>query len=337
MSYLSAASQVLLPNFRNLGVMIRVLVLAEAIKAMALLASSDSVAEAWQRLGQWGPLFEFTLLMVLGVLMVLQPLLGRLAYRHGWMAVQVLAVLIALAVCHGIGAGLALPPGDSLQVTILTLGLSGTLLLYFNWRHRVLSPALGEARLAALEAHIRPHFLFNSINTVVALVREDPALAERVLLDLSDLFRALLADERGLVPLDRELSLARVYGEIESIRLGPRLRLHWVLDHAPAYCLVPLLIIQPLLENALKHGVEPEPGGGEVWVEVSRRGQQLRLEVRNTVALHAGATCGNGIALANIEERLQLHFDAEASLHTVVRNGCFVARVELPFKRGTRT
>lgn len=326
-----------MPDFRNLGVMIRALVLAEAIKVMVLLAHSDSMAETWRGIGRWAPLFELTLLLVLAALVALQPALARLPYRRGCGAVVGVAVSIAVAVIYWIRASLALPMADPAQVAILAAGVTGVLLLYFNWRHRVFSPALGEARLAALQARIRPHFLFNSINTAVALVREEPARAERVLLDLSELFRALLGDERGLVNLTRELSLARAYGEIEAIRLGPRLRLHWNVEGAPAYCLVPLLILQPLLENALKHGVEPEPEGGEVWVEVTRRGQQLRIEVRNTLGPHAGGTGGNGMALANIVERLQLHFDAEGSLDTATRGGCFVARVELPFKRGKTT
>jgi two-component system sensor histidine kinase AlgZ len=337
MAYSSAGGAVSLPDFRNFGVLIRALVLAEAINGLTLLAHSASLADAWQRFGHWAPLFEATLLLVLATLAALQPVLVRLPYWRGAVAVLLLALAIALAVSHGIGAWLALPAVDGLQVGVLAMGLTGALLVYFNWRHRALSPALGEARLAALEARIGPHFLFNSINSVVALVREDPGLAERILLDLSDLFRVLLGEERGLVSLDRELSLARAYGEIEAVRLGERLRLHWDADGAPGACLVPLLILQPLLENALKHGVEPEPEGGEVWVEVAQRGPRLVMEVRNTLGAHAGGTGGNGMALANIGERLQLHFDAEARLHTAARQGQFVARVELPLRQGGRT
>jgi two-component system, LytTR family, sensor histidine kinase AlgZ len=336
MAYSSAGNAVSLPDFRNFGVLIRALVLTEAINGLALLAHSASVVDAWYRFGQWAPYFELILLLVLAALAGLQPVLSRLSYRSGAAAVLLLAVAIALAVAYGIAAWLARPAPDGLQVAVLTMSLTGALLVYFNWRHRALSPALGEARLAALEARIRPHFLFNSLNTVVALVREDSGLAERMLLDLSELFRVLLGEERGLVRLERELSLARAYGEIESIRLGGRLRLHWDAEGAPGACLVPLLILQPLLENALRHGVEPEPEGGEVWVEVAQRGAQLVMEVRNSLGPHAGGTGGNGMALANIRERLQLHFDAEAQIHTVERDGQFLARVELPARQGGR-
>jgi two-component system sensor histidine kinase AlgZ len=105
-------------------------------------------------------------------------------------------------------------------------------------------------------------------------------------------------------------------------------------DTAPEDCLVPLLILQPLLENAFRHGVEPEPEGGEVWVDIARRGPRLMIEVRNSLGPHAGGTGGNGMALANIGERLQLHFDAEARLQIFARQGQFVARVELPVRRG---
>src|SRR5574337_568936 len=190
MAYSSARNVVSLPDFRNFGVLIRALVLAEVINVLILLANAGSVADAWLRFGQWAPFFETTLLLILAALAMLQPLLARLAYPRGVAAVMVLAVGLALAVADGIGGWLGRPAADGLQVALLAASLAGALLGYFNWRHRALSPALGEARLAALEARIRPHFLFNSLNTVVALVRDDPGTAERVLMDLSELFRA---------------------------------------------------------------------------------------------------------------------------------------------------
>jgi two-component system, LytTR family, sensor histidine kinase AlgZ len=150
--------------------------------------------------------------------------------------------------------------------------------------------------------------------------------------DLADLFRALLAEPRTLVPLAQELQLARAYADIEAIRLGPRLRVRWDCGAAPGEALVPALILQPLLENAVRYGVEPLEQGAEVGVEARRDGDHLELVVRNPVGPPpAPGREGNHMALANIEERLALHFDAEARLRSYVSEaGEHVVRVRLP-------
>ena len=218
--------------------------------------------------------------------------------------------------------------------------LTGALLFYFDWRQQRLSPALAEARLAALQARIRPHFLFNSLNSVLALLRRQPQQAEAVLHDLADLYRALLSDARTLVPLGQELALARAYIEIETLRLGAqRLRMQWRTEHAPLQALVPPLLLQPLLENAVRYGVEPAPEGAEVSLEVYLDGSELRLFVRNTLApgplaAAAAATGGNHMALGNIRERLQLHFDAEAQIRRYHTDCEHVVLVRLPLRKG---
>ena len=138
--------------------------------------------------------------------------------------------------------------------------LAGALLMYLRLLTKAHSPALAEARLQALQARIRPHFLFNSLNAVLALIRSDPRRAERSLEDLADLFRALMSDARQFVRLADEISLLERYAAIEQLRLGDRLRMTWDLDGAPADALLPPLVLQPLLENAVYHGVEPGTG-----------------------------------------------------------------------------
>ena len=133
---------------------------------------------------------------------------------------------------------------------------------YFHLRARALSPAIVEARLQALQARIRPHFLFNSINAVLSLVRSEPARAEIALQDMADLFRVLMRDNRDLAPLADELELCRQYLELEQLRLGERLTVDWNLKSMPADALVPPLVLQPLLENAVYHGIEPSSDAG---------------------------------------------------------------------------
>ena len=138
------------------------------------------------------------------------------------------------------------------------------------------SPALAEARLQALQARIRPHFLFNSLNAVLALIRRDPKRAERTLEDLADLFRSAdVGRARSFVRLADEIALLERYAAIEQLRLGERLRITWELDAAPSDALLPPLVLQPLLENAVYHGVEPGTEPGDVLVRIERRGDRV--------------------------------------------------------------
>ena len=209
-------------------------------------------------------------------------------------------------------------------------------MFYFNWRHHRLSPALANARMTALQARIRPHFLFNSLNSALALLRSNPRGAEELLHDLADLYRALLADARTLVPLEQEIALARAYANIEQRRLGERLRLHWLCDHAPVQALVPTLLLQPLVENAVRYGVEPNPAGADVTLQAVADDTTLLLYVRNSLPPPAvpdqAPQNGNHMALDNIRERLALHFDAEASLRIQQTAGEFEVLVRLPLK-----
>jgi two-component system, LytTR family, sensor histidine kinase AlgZ len=217
---------------------------------------------------------------------------------------------------------------------------SATLVLaYLSLHVRAYSPALAEARLQALQARIRPHFLFNSLNAVLALVRSDPRRAERTLEDLADLFRALVSDGRSLVRLADEISLLERYAAIEQLRLGERLRMSWDLDQAPVDALLPPLVLQPLLENAVYHGVEPGTGIGDVLVRIERKGDRVHVLVENPsrpdgAKSEASARSGNHMALDNIRERLMLFFDAEAKLQTRVEGGRHRVEIEIPYRTG---
>ena len=208
--------------------------------------------------------------------------------------------------------------------------MSAVLLGYFNLRSRALSPALSEARLQALQARIRPHFLFNSINAALSLIRSDPKRAETALEDMADLFRVFMADNRHLVRLEQEVALCRQYLGLEQLRMGDRLKVVWHIENMPKDALVPPLILQPLLENAVCHGIEPNPQGGVIGIDIFARGQQLHMVVRNPKG--EAVRPGNRMALSNIRERLQLHFDAEARLSTHEAGGEFHVQVVMPLK-----
>ena len=170
-----------------------------------------------------------------------------------------------------------------------TLGISGITgalvlrYLYENYQQKQRELAEGRARLRALQARIRPHFLFNSISTIITLIRVDPDQAENTLHDLSDLFRASLSDESSSSTLADELQLMRQYLEIEQQRLGDRLQVHWDLDELPGTAAMPVLTLQPLAENAVYHGIEPSVDGGEITLHGRIRKGVISLALTNTL------------------------------------------------------
>jgi two-component system sensor histidine kinase AlgZ len=197
------------------------------------------------------------------------------------------------------------------------------------WQAQAMVPASTQAQLAELQARIRPHFLFNTLNSAIALVREEPAKAERLLEDLSELFRHALADTQAAVPLSQELELARHYLAIEQVRFGERLKIEWRLDPDAAQAMLPPLILQPLVKNAVKHGVEPSPHGARVRISTQRRGPVVVIKVTNTVP-HGSGPRGHGLALDNVRQRLRLLHDAQGLFKSGLVNGVFQVRLVIP-------
>ncbi len=227
-------------------------------------------------------------------------------------------------------------------------------LRYFHvaheWRRSVELEA--RSRIRALQARIRPHFLFNSMNTIASLTRSDPARAEEAIEDLSDLFRVSLSEaraqitlreelevariyqrieqSRAQITLREELEVARIYQRIEQLRLGDRLQVRWRVADLPAAAIVPSLLLQPLLENAIGHGIEPLPEGGTVTVEGRAEDGIVSIEVSNPVSATARAVrAGNRMALDNIRQRLDLAFPGRASVE--VDEGSTIYRVKIRF------
>jgi len=190
-------------------------------------------------------------------------------------------------------------------------------------------PADTAARLSELQARIRPHFLFNTLNSAIALVRDDPARAEAILEDLSDLFRHALMDPGEAVTVAEEVALARRYLDIEQVRFGDRLQVEWALDPAAGSARVPPLVLQPLVENAVKHGVEPSAAGAQVKVSTQRRGSTVVIKVTNTVPAGQGRR-GHGVAQDNVRDRLRLLHDVQGQFQTGLKDGIYQVRMEVP-------
>ena len=207
--------------------------------------------------------------------------------------------------------------------------MSGMLLAGLYWRARARTPAATAARLAELQSRIRPHFLFNTLNSAIALVRAEPLKAEAMLEDLSELFRSALADPQESVTLGHEITLAERYLAIEKIRFGDRLQISWSLDPDALQARLPPLLMQPLVENAVKHGVEPSASGAQIKISTQRRGSTVVVKISNTTPNGVGQH-GNGLALANVRERLLLLHDVQARFQTVYASNVFQVRLQIP-------
>ena len=325
-----------LPDLANIGVWLRVLLAVNLAALLAAIAANSQLAELPAEATLLAALVEPPLLASLALLYLARQRLENLSYPLAAGAVVGVALAVA-ALTHGLLASLQMPAAEPLATlrAMFWSGLAAVLLLrYFSARAQLQSPALAEARLMALTARIRPHFLFNALNAVLSLIRSEPRRAEAALEELADLFRVLMRENRDLVPLSEEIALARKYLDLERLRLGERLKVEWDIESCPPDALVPPLMLQPLLENAVYHGIEPAEEGAQIGIRFVRRGDRMQIELTNPAVAAVSEHAGNRMALANIRERLALFYDLEARLETEARDGRYLVRLIMPYRSG---
>ncbi|HSQ81576.1 MAG TPA: histidine kinase [Casimicrobiaceae bacterium] len=321
---------------RNLGTILRILL---GVNAAALVIAFAREPRAWALADEWAMLsglVEPQLFAELLILWIIAPWLTRTRAAAAVAAVTVVTLAVGMGV-HLLMLRLAgqpfTPPVRNLAFALLA---QFVLLAYFRLRARALSPAITEARLQALQARIRPHFLFNSITAVLSLIRKEPRRAEAALEDLAELFRVLMRDNRDLAPLADEVELCRQYLDLEQLRLGDRLVVDWNVKSMPGDALVPPLVLQPLLENAVYHGIEPSSEQGVISINIFGSRDQVHAVLKNPyVADSERHRAGNRMAIANIRERLALHFDAEATLDSRVTRDGYEVHIRIPYRAAT--
>lgn len=326
-----------LPDLRNLGTVLRILLAVNGLALVAALIREtrwEAVSAAWFDITA---VVEPHLLASVLLLYALAPWLERMPYRTGVIMILALTMATTVALDALLAAvGASGGPPVVLRHAVFSLLATGLLLGYFQLRTKALSPAITEARLQALQARIRPHFLFNSINAVLSLVRAEPRRAETALEDLADLFRVLMRDNRQLAPLADEIELCRQYLDLEKLRLGERLQVEWHVDNMPRDALVPPLVLQPLLENAVYHGIEPSGAPGPIAINIFLRRGEIHAVLRNPYKFSGNHHAGNKMAMDNIRERLALHFDAEASLETRAGRDSYEVHIRMPYRSSAR-
>lgn len=334
-----------MPDCCNIGVACRSLLVVNVAVGTGILMQVTGFQQAVQAFVEAAMVVELASLWSLFALCALRRVLlqsGRMQAISLW-GQRIFCALVPAAVTSCIVrllTSIQWIAGDFTHLTpqkgALTAALLGIVFQhYFELRTRAYSPALVEARLQALQARIRPHFLFNSLNAVLSLIRNEPRRAETTLEDLAALFRVLMSDPRSMTTLDEEIRLCKQYLAIEQIRLGERLQVQWEMDSIGEDVLhkaqVPVLLLQPLLENAVHYGVEPSSVPVRIQVQVSRSIERIQIVVVNPVHVEAATPAGNHMALSNIRERLELLYDVEAQLTTVAARGLFEVRVRFPY------
>lgn len=327
--------------------LLSMVLLAELLVLVLVLSEPMQPGFNWVRLALTSLFVQWIVLLSAALLCRLRPLLARL--RAALAGTLCCAIVVGLALaCTGVAdyfeLGGPLPRSGEVNLYLrhglISLIMSALLLRYFylqsQWRRQ--QQAELRARIEALQARIRPHFLFNSLNSIASLVVIDPYKAEQAVLDLSDLFRASLAKPGTLVPWHDELELARRYLSIEQYRLGDRLQLDWQVDAVPDDLPIPQLTLQPLLENALIYGIQPRIEGGLVRVEAQYEDGVFQLCVSNPYddGVEQQPSRGTHQALVNIDARLAALFGPRASLSVDRRDGRHFTCLRYPCERLTQ-
>ncbi|MCP3673187.1 MAG: sensor histidine kinase [Gammaproteobacteria bacterium] len=219
--------------------------------------------------------------------------------------------------------------GNLLIASILAAFVLRFFYLQAQYRKRIVIAA--DAKLQALQARIQPHFLFNSMNIIAGLIPTNPKLAEKVIEDLSDLFRASLAEYRSQVSLSSEIDLCKHYLDIEQLRLGDRLKSQWQIPESINSVSIPPLTLQPLIENAIYHGIQPLVEGGLICIDITIANGYCNITIENPLSeISISKNSGNNIAVGNIRERLQMLYQDEASLDMQIKESQCIVTLVLP-------
>ncbi len=331
-----------LPDFRNIGVTLRILLISNVLAFLQAILLTHSWEDLPRQTMQMATLFTPVLLCMLICLWIVQPWLKKIPYYYGVAFIQTLVVVMTITIYVLGGELYQKHAADTLHFDLLRYTLASSivcsiLLLYFRLRSRLLSQSLNEARLQMLRARIRPHFFFNCINAVLGIVRAQPKKAETALEDMADLFRMAMAEAQDFTLLQQEIQLCKQYLALEQLRMGDRLQVKWHIDDLADDTLIPPFMLQPLLENAVYHGIETMSQGGHISVSLQCQHNTLKCMVENpcTSKQHK-AHAGNKMALKNIRSRLSLLFDTDASYAVESGENFYRVQISIPYlKKGS--
>lgn len=307
------------------------------VLVLAIVQASDGWID-WNYFALLSLFVQWTTLTSAALICLLRTWLARMPVSRATFAIAAIVLIDVLAFSLFADSVLHPKPGivdwqAIAKKLLLALLITLMVLRYFYLQHQWQQQREAEmqAHLIALQARIQPHFLFNSMNTIASLIASDPEQAEEAVLDLSELFRASLRTGDQLIPMTKELDLCQRYLAIESLRLGPRLKLEWHIAEGLERQAIPPLTLQPLVENAVYHGIQPRPEGGTVRIEAEARGKYVYLLVQNPKPdNNSSQHSGNQMALSNIQARLQALFGEAAVLKHSHQGDVYTVTLRLP-------
>ena len=341
-------SQAYLPDFCAAGTILVILLVAELVAIVLTLASSEPGAFLTE-LSKMSMYVLWLALLGTAVLCRIRPWAEKQGNTEAFVICFVVLEMMCLALAEvtywlTVRFGQAVIIDDThagfvastFAISSIVIALAMRYLYVSSeWRRSIMLEA--QARISALQALIRPHFLFNSMNTIASLTRSNPKQAEEAIEDLADLLRANLGATKNRTTLKEELEVAAIYQRIEKLRLGDRLSVRWDVAELPMRALIPSLTIQPLLENAIYHGIELLPDGGEVNVSGKRIDDDLRISISNPVAPdQARKKGGNKMAMANIRQRFELAYGNRAKVDVEETDSNYSVQLQFPCEENTR-
>lgn len=329
------------PDLCRVRAVFLLLVTSELLVLVLAIVQADRGWIDWNYFGLLSLFVQWTTLTSAALICLLRTRLARMSVSGATTTIVAIVLLDVLA--FSLFADSVLHPQDGVAVwqgvakkMLLALLIVLMVLRYFYLQHQWQQQREAEmqAHLASLQARIQPHFLFNSMNTIASLIAVNPERAEEAVLDLSELFRASLRTGDQLIPLSRELELCQRYLAIEALRLGDRLKLEWQIEEGLEQQAIPPLTLQPLVENAIYHGIQPRPDDGTVRIEAQAKGEFVYLLVQNPKPDENNRQHdGNRMALANIQSRLRALFGEPAVLKHSHQNDVYTVTLRLPRQR----
>lgn len=338
-----------LPDFCDGRTIINVLVMAELLAVVVTLVTRRISPNLLQDLILISVFIQWIALTSVAVLCGLRRHLNRLpnarALALAYMALLAVTILVTEATVWALWlAGETDSPRPEFyghfHIQNLTVAaiIDALALRYFFARHALTQRTLSEerAKLQALRSRLRPHFLFSSMNIIASLIRSAPAKAETAIEDMADLFRMMLADDENLVPVRNEIEVAKKYLALEALRLDNRLRLDWDVGKYPRTAVMPVLTLQPLLENAIHHGIEPFAEGGTISTRLWEENDMLHVSVSNPLptAGSRGRRDSHVGTLEGIRQRLASHYGDSAHLDVLADKNRFTVTLSLPMRGG---
>ncbi len=340
----NSETQAYLPDFCAAGTVFIVVLIAELVAILLTLAAHDTPGMFMTELAKTSMLILWIALLGAGIMCLARDRLQSAGKTRAFVISFIMLELLCLALAEiayqitRVFAQLTIIDDSHSGYILRTIAISSIVIalamryLYISseWRRSIELET--QARISALQAVIRPHFLFNSMNTIASLTRTNPRQAEEAVEDLSDLLRANLGGSGDRTSLKAELEVAAIYQRIEKLRLGDRLSVRWDVADLPMRALIPSLTIQPLLENAIYHGIELLPDGGEVTVTGIRDDEFLVITISNPVAPGIKRSKdGNKMAMSNIRQRFELAYDNRATVDVADTDTKFTVTLRFPY------